>query len=194
MLDEACRQFAAWRRRLRPGDPGFTVAVNVSPVQLIDTDFAATVEKVLVDRGLAGSDLVLEVTEHAVVSESAALTTLRSLRALGVSIAIDDFGTGYSSLAQLKALPVTIVKIDRSFVRDLGSSTDDMPIVRSILGLARSFGLDVIAEGVETEVARSILLDLGATSAQGYLFSRPVPAEQISALLGLTDGADLRSA
>ncbi len=194
VLDEACRQFAAWRRRLRPGDPGFTVAVNVSPVQLIDTDFAATVEKVLVDRGLAGSDLVLEVTEHAVVSESAALTTLRSLRALGVSIAIDDFGTGYSSLAQLKALPVTIVKIDRSFVRDLGSSTDDMPIVRSILGLARSFGLDVIAEGVETEVARSILLDLGATSAQGYLFSRPVPAEQISALLGLTDGADLRSA
>jgi diguanylate cyclase (GGDEF)-like protein len=194
VLDEACRQLAAWRSRLRPDDAGFTVAVNVSPVQLIDTDFVATVEKVLVDRGLAGSDLVLEVTEHAVVSESAALTTLRGLRALGVSIAIDDFGTGYSSLAQLKSLPVTLVKIDRSFVRDLGSSTDDMPIVRSILGLARSFGLDVIAEGVETEVARSVLLGLGCTSAQGYLFSRPVPPEEIGTLLGLTAAPGLRSA
>ena len=194
VLDEACRQFADWRCRLGPDDTGFTVAVNVSPVQLIDTDFVATVEKVLLDRGLAGSDLVIEVTEHAVVSEAAALTTLRGLRALGVSIAIDDFGTGYSSLAQLKALPVTIVKIDRSFVRDLGSSPDDMPIVRSILGLARSFGLDVIAEGVETEVARSTLLGLGCTSAQGYLFSRPVPAAEVSAMLGLTVGPGRRSA
>ena len=193
VLDEACRQFAAWRSRMRP-DVGFTVAVNVSPVQLIDADFVATVEKVLADRGLAGSDLVLEVTEHAVVSESAALMTLRGLRALGVSIAIDDFGTGYSSLAQLKALPVTIVKIDRSFVRELGSSTDDVPIVRSILGLARSFGLDVIAEGVETEVARALLLELGCASAQGYLFSCPVPAEAVSALLGLTAGPGRRSA
>jgi EAL domain-containing protein (putative c-di-GMP-specific phosphodiesterase class I) len=89
---------------------------------------------------------------------------------------------------------VTIVKIDRSFVRDLGSSPDDMPIVRSILGLARSFGLDVIAEGVETEVARSTLLGLGCTSAQGYLFSRPRPAEEISRLLGPNSAPGLRSA
>ncbi len=173
---------------------GLDVLVEECDSLDVNADFVATVEKVLADRGLVGSDLVLEVTEHAVVSESAALLTLRGLRALGVSIAIDDFGTGYSSLAQLKALPVTIVKIDRSFVRELGDSTDDVPIVRSILGLARSFGLDVIAEGVETEVARALLLELGCASAQGYLFSCPVPAESVSALLGLTAGPGRRSA
>ena len=181
VLDTACRHLAHWRGVL-PGaaTTDFTLAVNVSPVQLIATDFAETVSRVLARHGLAGHDLTLEVTEHAVVSDvSAALATLHALRRLGVAIAVDDFGTGYSSLAQVKALPVTILKIDRGFVRDLGSSDDDYAIVRSIVGLAESFGLDVVAEGVETGIAADILTDLGCAMAQGHLYSRPVPAEQL---------------
>ena len=181
VLDTACRQLAEWRAVL-PGSvtADFTLAVNVSPVQLIATDFTETVARALARHGLAGSDLVLEVTEHAVVSDvAAALTTLQALRRLGVAIAIDDFGTGYSTLAQVKALPVTILKIDRGFVRDLGSSDDDDAIVRSIIGLAESFGLDVVAEGVETGIAADILADLGVTMAQGHLYSHPVPADQL---------------
>jgi len=114
VLNEACRQLAQWRDALpAPVTAHFTIAVNVSPVQLIAIDFVDTVAGVLARHGLVGGDLTLEVTEHAVVSDvSTALVTLHGLRQLGVSIAIDDFGTGYSSLAQLKALPVTILKID----------------------------------------------------------------------------------
>ncbi|GAA4880089.1 putative bifunctional diguanylate cyclase/phosphodiesterase [Actinomycetospora straminea] len=183
VLDGACRQLAAWRRD-RPDvvGPGFTMAVNVSPVQLLAIDFVDAVAEVLARHGLDGRDLVLEVTEHAVVGDlDAASATLRGLRRLGVCVAIDDFGTGYSSLAQLKALPVTILKIDRTFVRDLGRTAEDLSIVRSIVGLAHSFGLDLIAEGVETELAARTLLDMGCTTAQGYLFSRPLPPDQLLA-------------
>ncbi|PVY96901.1 putative bifunctional diguanylate cyclase/phosphodiesterase [Actinomycetospora cinnamomea] len=179
VLDGACRQLAAWRRE-RPDVIGgnFTMAVNISPVQLLAVDFVDTVAEVLARHGLTGRDLVLEVTEHAVVGDAdAASATLRGLRRLGVCVAIDDFGTGYSSLAQLKALPVMILKIDRGFVQDLGRTAEDLSIVRSIVGLAQSFGLDLIAEGVETELAAETLLGMGCTTAQGYLFSRPLPAE-----------------
>jgi len=182
VLGEACRQYAAWRDTLTPATlpVDFTISVNVSPVQLIAIDFVDTVASALTRHRLAGSNLTLEVTEHAVVSDvAAALTTMHGLRELGVSIAIDDFGTGYSSLAQLKALPVNILKIDRGFVRDLGTNADDLSIVRSIAGLAESFGLDLVAEGVETEVAAQTLLNMGCSTAQGHLFSRPVPAERI---------------
>jgi diguanylate cyclase (GGDEF)-like protein len=180
VLDEACRQLAAWRVSL-PAAVGadLTIAVNISPVQLLTIDFVDSVAGVLAAHGLTGDDLTLEVTEHAVVSDvDSASATLHGLRALGVSIAIDDFGTGYSSLAQLKSLPVDILKIDRGFVRDLGTNGDDLSIVRSIVSLAASFGLDLIAEGVETELAAEMLLNMGCVVAQGYLFSRPVPAEQ----------------
>lgn len=179
VLDGACRQLAAWRREqpeVVPAD--FTMAVNISPVQLLAVDFVDTVAEVLAQYGLLGRDLVLEVTEHAVVGDAdAASATLRGLRRLGVGVAIDDFGTGYSSLAQLKTLPVNILKIDRGFVQDLGRTAEDLSIVRSIVGLAHSFGLDLIAEGVETELAVETLLGMGCTNAQGYLFSRPLPAE-----------------
>ena len=179
VLDKACQQLAEWRETASVG-PGFTLAVNVSPVQLIAIDFVETVVRVLNRHGMVGADLTLEVTEHAVVSdESAALATLQGLRRLGVSVAIDDFGTGYSSLGQLKALPVNILKIDRGFVRDLGASDDDSAIVRSIVGLAESFGLDLIAEGVETELAADTLLAMGGVTAQGFLFSRPLPPEEM---------------
>jgi diguanylate cyclase (GGDEF)-like protein len=190
VLDAACRQFAEWRSAL-PVDaaPGLVLSVNISPVQLIAGDFVETVERVLRCYGMSGRDLVLEVTEHTVVSDdAAALRTLHGLRGLGVAIAIDDFGTGYSSLAQLKALPVTIVKIDRSFVRDLGKSPGDHAIVRSIIALAQSFGLRLIAEGVETEAARAMLLEMGCRTAQGYLFSRPVSGDRILEQLAAPQG------
>ena len=182
VLDEACRRLAAWRDALAPDAPaaGFSISVNVSPVQLIAIDFVDTVATALATHGLEGSDLILEITEHAVLGDlAAALTTLRGLRELGVAVAIDDFGTGYSSLAQLKELPVTILKIDRGFVRDLDTHADDQAIVRSIVGLAESFGLDLVAEGVETEDAAEVLMAMGCSTAQGHLFSPAVPSDEI---------------
>ncbi|MDT7742548.1 MAG: hypothetical protein QOE59_1626 [Actinomycetota bacterium] len=191
VLDAACRQFAGWRSVLPPdAAPDLTLSVNISPVQLIAGDFVETVERVLRLHGMSGRDLILEVTEHTVVSDdAAALRTLRGLRGLGVSVAIDDFGTGYSSLAQLKAFPVSILKIDRGFVRDLGENAGDDAIVRSIIALAESFGLELIAEGVETEAARTVLLEMGCRTAQGYLFSRPVSGERILELLTAPAGS-----
>ena len=176
VLGEACRQLADWRADGVAA--GVMMSVNVSPVQLISIDFVASVAEVLARHGLVGADLMLEVTEHVMVSDDvAALRTLHGLRELGVGIAIDDFGTGYSSLAQLKAFPVTTLKIDRGFVHDLGHNEDDHAIVRSIVKLAESFGLDLVAEGVESEIAAATLLRLGCRAAQGYLFARPMCAE-----------------
>ncbi|MFC5061177.1 putative bifunctional diguanylate cyclase/phosphodiesterase [Actinomycetospora atypica] len=173
VLGEACRQLAEWRADGVAA--GVMMSVNVSPVQLISIDFVASVAEVLARHGLVGGDLMLEVTEHVMVSDDvAALRTLHGLRELGVGIAIDDFGTGYSSLAQLKAFPVTTLKIDRGFVHDLGRNEDDHAIVRSIVKLAESFGLDLVAEGVESEIAAATLVALGCRSAQGYLFARPM--------------------
>ncbi|WP_460868771.1 putative bifunctional diguanylate cyclase/phosphodiesterase [Rhodococcus aerolatus] len=186
VLDEACRQLAAWRAA-QPGGPAAAlgVSVNLSPVQLIGGDLVDTVARVLDTHGLAGADLTLEVTEHGVVSdEAAALLTLRGLRGLGVAVAIDDFGTGYSSLSQLKALPVTVLKIDQGFVRDLGTSSDDLAIVRSIVALATAFGLDLVAEGVESEDAATILRDLGCRRAQGYLYAEPLAPDALLQLIG----------
>jgi len=182
VLHEACRQLALWQSDTP--DLAFHLAVNVSPVQLIATDFVATVAEALSEHNIRGADLTLEITEHAVVGDlPVVLTTLRGLRELDVQLAIDDFGTGYSSLAQLKALPVNTLKIDQGFVRELGTNPDDLAIVGSIIGLAASFGLNLIAEGVETEIAAQTLLRLGCHQAQGYLFSPPIPAAQMRELL-----------
>jgi EAL domain-containing protein (putative c-di-GMP-specific phosphodiesterase class I) len=126
----------------------------------------------------------LEITESVVVQDiEATRNTLAGLRNVGVKIAIDDFGTGYSVLTHLKSLPVDTVKIDRGFVRDLGSNPHDLAIVRAILALADAFGLDVVAEGVETQFAARTLMELGCLRAQGFLFSRPLPGDAMAALL-----------
>ena len=182
VLDEACRQLAAWHAEFPT--LALHLAVNLSPAQLITPDFVATVAGALREYGLAGRDLTLEITEHAMFGGlDTVRDTLRGLRDLDIQIAIDDFGTGYSSLAQLKALPVNILKIDQGFVRDLGTNPEDHAIVRSIIGLATAFDLDLIAEGVETEIAAQTLLTLGCHQAQGYLFSPPLPAAQLRELL-----------
>ena len=126
----------------------------------------------------------MEITEQALIRDTdQALATLHGLKDLGVSIAVNDFGTGYSSFGQLKSLPVDTLKIDRGFVRDLGVSAHDLAIVRSIIGLADSFGLHIVAEGVETEIAAATLVALGCTRAQGFLFAKPGPAWEIESVL-----------
>ncbi|MCF6746001.1 bifunctional diguanylate cyclase/phosphodiesterase [Blastococcus sp. KM273128] len=173
VLAEACRQALRWRVS---GGPA-TVAVNVSGDELVDPAYADRVAALLEQVGLPPSALVLEVTESSLAGESdAALGTLRRLRSLGVAIAVDDFGTGYSSLTRL---PVDILKIDRSFVSQIRRPDDAAPVVQAVLALARAFGLDVIAEGVEHAHQAQVLHALGCAHAQGYLYGRPADAAQL---------------
>lgn len=182
VLDDACRQLVRWQAE--SPELNFGVRVNISPAHLITMDFVARLSQALRDHHVDGRYLSLEITEHAVVSDlTSAIETLRRLADIGVGVAIDDFGTGYSSFAQLKSLPVTTLKIDRGFVEDLGDNPDDLAIVRSIVGLAESFGLELVAEGVATTRAAQLLLDLGCYRAQGYLISPPVPAERLEPVL-----------
>jgi EAL domain-containing protein (putative c-di-GMP-specific phosphodiesterase class I) len=179
VIETGCRQLTEWLREY----PALRLSVNVSPAQLITLDFVATVTQILRDCDLEAHLLTVEITEQALVRDTdQAVATLRGLKDIGVRIAVDDFGTGYSSFAQLKSLPVDTLKIDRGFVRDLGVSGHDLAIVRSIISLADSFGLQLVAEGVETEVAATTLVALGCTRAQGFLFAKPCPAWEIESV------------
>jgi EAL domain-containing protein (putative c-di-GMP-specific phosphodiesterase class I) len=149
------------------------------------------IRTVLADSGLPARHLELELTESIVMQQAEqAIATLDALKALGVRLAIDDFGTGYSSLAYLKRFPIDKLKIDRSFVRGLADDADDREIAATIIAMARSLSLDVLAEGVETEQQLAFLRLHGCDQYQGYLFSKPIPAEQMQAWLresGLKD-------
>ena len=181
VLRQACEQMARWNE-LRPEHPLY-LSVNVSPRQL-RSGIAATVADALEQSGLDPRQLVLEVTETAFVDDDADVDPLHELRALGVRIAVDDFGTGYSSLNYLRRLPVDVVKIDRSFVRELTHGSDDEALVDAIVGLCRALGMVVIAEGVETAGEASVLRGLGVPAAQGFLFARPAAARDLHGLLG----------
>ncbi len=154
------------------------IAVNVSVKQLLKNDFAATVEQALADTGLVPSLLELEITESTLMENAQdTLEALHRLHNLGVRLSIDDFGTGYSSLSYLKRFPVDIIKIDRSFVRDVPHDADDASIVTGIIALAHSLRLEVVAEGVETESQLRFLKEQSCDLLQGYYLSQPVPAE-----------------
>ncbi len=175
VLNTACRQIREWQ------DAGHSlqVAVNVSARQFQDYDVAELVMDIMRDTGALAQNLEIELTESAVMSDAeASIVTLERLAALGVQIAIDDFGTGYSSLSYLKRLPLDLLKIDQSFVRDISSDPNDAAIVRAIITLARSLGIMVIAEGVENEAQLAFLNAYGCQYAQGYLFGRPLTAPQ----------------
>ncbi|MFC4427449.1 EAL domain-containing protein [Deinococcus navajonensis] len=177
VLREACRQGVRWQQE---GHSAFRLAVNVSALQFEREDFIETVAAVLAETGFSADALELELTESVVmrnVEESARRMT--QLRELGVSIAVDDFGTGYSSLSYLPRLPLNVLKIDRSFVSNLGHDVASLPVVRAITSLAQNLGLLTIAEGIETEEEWNVLRDLGCEVGQGYLFSRPMPADQV---------------
>jgi diguanylate cyclase (GGDEF)-like protein len=175
VLRQAVAQGAAWSAAA--GRP-LRMSVNLSPRQLMDDDVPALVAEALAETGFPADQLTLEVTEGVLVHDvERVVAQLHALRAVGVRIAIDDFGTGFSSLSYLRRLPADVLKIDRSFVMDLTDGGSSTSLVSSIIELARTLGLDVIAEGVETEAQRVALQGLQCVQAQGYLFARPQPAD-----------------
>jgi diguanylate cyclase (GGDEF)-like protein len=185
VLEEACRQGAEWRRVL-DGD-GPRVAVNVSALQLTQSAFPDRVADVLARTGLPASSLCLELTESILINDSgSARMALMAIRAQGVTVALDDFGTGYASLGYLQQYPVDELKVDRSFVSQLDPDIDRGAIVRSVIDLAHSLKMSVVAEGVETLDQLVSLRRMGCDMAQGYYFSQPVPAEE---LLGALAGS-----
>ncbi|MRW84819.1 EAL domain-containing protein [Pseudoduganella sp. FT26W] len=189
VLRSACAQNRAWQQA---GIAPLRISVNVSPRQFEDPQLVQRVQRALDDSGLTPDWLELEVTEGVIMRDlQQAVAKMAEVRAMGVSLSIDDFGTGYSSLSALKSFPISTLKIDKSFVRDLGRSSGDEAIASSIIGLAHRLKLRVIAEGVETEQQRSFLRENGCDEMQGYLFSRPLPPQQLAALL--TTGSAPRS-
>ena len=181
VLDDTCRQMGAWAAAT--GAP-VKVAVNLSPRQFHQKDLLPSIRDCIARWGVAPGSLELEITETALVSREQEVDALmRGIRALGVELSIDDFGTGYSSLAYLKRFPVQRLKIDRAFIRDLGQDDDSAAIVHSVINLARNLKLLVVAEGVETEEQLAMLRDMQCDEFQGYLFSRPAPADRVLDML-----------
>ena len=178
VLRRACEQWIAWR------DMGLKmgfVSVNVSGKQVMHSDFVGIAEGIFAETGCPANNILVELTESFVMHESElAISRLRQLRNLGLGIAIDDFGTGYSSLSYLKRLPVTKLKLDRSFVNDLPGDANDVAITRAIHRLGEAVGLEVIAEGVETPEQHRFLLDEGFALCQGYLYAKPMSADQLT--------------
>ncbi len=181
VLRTACLQTIAWHRA---GWPALRVAVNLSPRQFAQQTLVQSIADLIQETGMTAHLLELELTEGTVMHDvDSAIEVLRNLKALGIHISIDDFGTGYSSLSYLRRFPIDVLKIDQSFVRELSVDVDDAAIVRAIITLAHSLRLKVIAEGVETAAQLAFLRQEGCDHMQGYLYSRPVNAEQFEQLL-----------
>ena len=181
VLNEALAQLKAWDIA---GLPNLYVSVNLSILQLNRGNLVTELTTLLELYELPGQRLTLELTESLVMANpEQSIATLNQISELGIQIAIDDFGTGYSSLAYLKRLPIDKLKIDKTFVRDLGEDSDDTAITHSIIALGQTLGLTVIAEGVETQTQQSLLLSLGCAQAQGFLYARPMSAAECTVLL-----------
>lgn len=201
VLEESCRQAVAWtraRQRAGLGDDAVSVSVNLSPRQLIDPGLVDEVAAIVAGAGIDPETVWLEITEGALAADTeSTLAVLRRLRNLGIRLAIDDFGTGYASLGYLRSFPVEVLKIDRSFMVGLGRGAEDATIVRSVIALAASLGLDCVAEGVEQPTQLEELRTLGCTFAQGFLLGVPLPADVLGDQLGddlspwTVEGSDL---
>ncbi|MFC5554718.1 putative bifunctional diguanylate cyclase/phosphodiesterase [Methylobacterium iners] len=188
VLQQACRDAADW-------PDGISVAVNVSPLQLRNRDFAGTVLGALAASGLAAGRLELEITESVLLDDTAtSLETLHQLRRTGLRISMDDFGTGYSSISYLRRFPFDKIKIDRSFVRDAATSPDARAIMRAIIILGTSLGIATLVEGIETEEQLAIVRAEGCREMQGFLFSPPRPVAEIAAMLAGVPAGLLRAA
>jgi EAL domain-containing protein (putative c-di-GMP-specific phosphodiesterase class I) len=178
MMRQACREAARWREGMR-------VAVNISPAQFRGDHLAEMVISALAGGGLSPTQLELEITESVLLEETdATLKTLHQLRSFGIRVSLDDFGTGYSSLSYLRSFPFDKIKIDRSFVREVTASANGAAIVRAIAGLGASLGMEITAEGVETQEQLDLIRSEGCTEAQGYYFSPPRPASELVDLMG----------
>jgi diguanylate cyclase (GGDEF)-like protein/PAS domain S-box-containing protein len=178
ILREACREAASWPRPLG-------IAVNISPIQFRHGDLPGLVLSVLMETGLAANRLELEITEGVLVEDfSRAVSILSRLKALGIRIAMDDFGTGYSSLSYLQSFPFDKIKIDQSFISDVGTNLQSAAIVRAVIGLARGLKLPVLAEGVESEDQLAFLTREGCDEVQGYFLGRPYPIDHYAGMVG----------
>jgi diguanylate cyclase (GGDEF)-like protein len=185
VLEQACHQLQDWHRRSEGGPQG-SVEVNLSARQIDDPQIVATIEEILSRTGLPPEYLTLEITESALMKDAAAaLVVLQALKDIGVLLAIDDFGTGYSSLSYLQRFPLDILKVDQMFVHELGEDGGGYEIVSAVISLAHALGLEVVAEGVESTQQLEILRSLDCDFAQGFLFSRPVPASELLSLYGI---------
>jgi diguanylate cyclase (GGDEF)-like protein len=181
VLHESCRQLSAWRTA---GLSSVQIAVNASAEQFQERDLTSIVEHALLEHGIAGHDLEIEITESAVMrSPEATVDTLEGLKRLGVSIALDDFGTGYSSMGYLRRFSLDRLKIDRSFTADITTSPRATAVLQGIIALAHELHLEVIAEGVETAEQAAVLKGLGCDQYQGYFFGVPLPADDFARLL-----------
>jgi EAL domain-containing protein (putative c-di-GMP-specific phosphodiesterase class I) len=187
VLREACREAASWRKPLQ-------IAINLSPVQLRQSDLVSQLHSVLLETGLSPDRLVIEITEGALMDDySRAVSLLRRIKALGVRIAMDDFGTGYSSLSYLQSFPFDKIKIDQTFISNLDRNAQSAAIVRAVLGLGKSLSLITVAEGVENAQQLAILRREGCDEMQGYLIGRPQPISDYAELIGRS-GKDKRLA
>jgi EAL domain-containing protein (putative c-di-GMP-specific phosphodiesterase class I) len=176
-----CRQLKDWQTA---GVPVVPIAVNLSARQFLAPGLGDNIGRALSEHGTAAEFVEIEVTESSVMSNTEdVVLTLERLDSMGLKIAIDDFGTGYSSLTWLKRFPIRALKIDRSFIRDIIVDRDDDAIARAVISMAHSLHLVVIAEGVETQAQLERLMEYGCDEAQGYLFSKPVPADECGRLL-----------
>jgi EAL domain-containing protein (putative c-di-GMP-specific phosphodiesterase class I) len=186
VLETACKQLSLWSKRKQTSN--LTLAVNVSALQFRRHDFVDMVKTMVNIHQINPNLLKIELTESVVLSDvSDVITKMHALKAVGISLSLDDFGTGYSSLSYLKQLPLDQIKIDQSFVRDVINDLSDAIMVKTIINLAHSFSMNVIAEGVETDAQLNFLKQNGCMAYQGYLFSKPIPIEEFEVLLGTMD-------
>jgi EAL domain-containing protein (putative c-di-GMP-specific phosphodiesterase class I) len=186
VLEQACRQVLTWQSRLPP-HRSLYLSVNVSARQLENAALADDIIATLDRLGFNPRNLVLELTESALVDERSALPRLDTLREHGIRIALDDFGTGYSSLRYLTRLPVDILKLDRCFVEELNGQPDGSAVAEAVIRLGQILHLDTVAEGIETSQQAAELELLGCSTAQGYHFARPLSATAVDILLGQSD-------
>jgi EAL domain-containing protein (putative c-di-GMP-specific phosphodiesterase class I) len=183
VLDKACQQISHWQKQY-PSEPPLTMNVNLSTRQCADIDLIDEIKRLLEKYHLPPNSLNLELTESLVIEDTKYITSmLKKLRELGISVQIDDFGTGYSSLGYLNTLPIDVLKIDRTFINQLGTTDSGLEIIQTILALAHGLGMKVIAEGVETDEQMSKLESMGCEYMQGFLFANPVDARGAGDLL-----------
>jgi len=178
ILREACREAASWPKPLQ-------IAVNLSPAQFMHGDVVGLVHGILLETGLLPGRLELEITEGVLIEDfDRGLALLRRLKALGVRISMDDFGSGYSSLSYLQAFPFDKIKVDRTFVVNLGRNPQSAAIVRAVIDLGHGLDMSIVAEGVETQEQLSFLAQEGCDAVQGYLIGKPLPIGKYAALVG----------
>jgi predicted signal transduction protein with EAL and GGDEF domain len=191
MFRKSCEQARRWHIE-HPRKPALTVSINVSGRQFAQMDLVTTLEMIVRETQVDPMAIKLEITESVTMGDpERAIKVIEGLKKLGMRISIDDFGTGYSSLSYLRRFPIDTLKIDRSFVSKVESNSESREIVRTIMGLARNLGMDVVAEGAETVAEVSYLVSLGCEFGQGYFFSRPVDSEEAGALLSENRTFDL---